>query len=630
MATETYHSTYDIFAHYGRNLINEHIKARKEQIRQIEHRLVALPRDGALLPASKVSQDASREDLKVGILGAGVGGLYAALILDSLDINYEIIEASERTGGRLYTHRFKKEDGSEGEKYDYYDVGAMRFPDTIIMTRLFHLFRYGPLNTGDFQLASKLKDYHFKDTKGNNLLYYNDVRKRRNSNPSGDDFLWSDLGVGNDYLQAGVEDIMQDVITPFSDELVRDLDTGSTRGWDQLMEFDTYSTRAYMSTKYIPSPNLGLPPRNPSTAVINWCETFDKSTGWYDRSLAETVLEDMAFGLPGPWKLIDGGSQALATLMEDYLKTRPSGSIAFNSRVTGVAAGNNEMLVSINGQPNAKTYPHVISTLPLPCLRALDLSQCGLTLRQSNALRQLTYGPSIKIGIKFRTAWWSTAEDKDGNPLDIVGGQSTTDRPVRTIVYPSYGLPDTPSTVLMASYCWTNDAERLGALIGTGKDTYNDQLKELVLRDLAVVHNLDISFFDGEFLEMYPWDWTHDPLTMGAFAFFGPGMFSEVYKYLTIPTPNGRFHFAGEALSVRHAWVVGALDSAWRAVKEILVLVYGIESEQYRNFVQIWGNNEEWTTRKVTRGTPFFSTPVESNEDMLLDHLKLDAHHLFD
>ena len=33
-------------------------------------------------------------------------------------------------------------------------------------------------------------------------------------------------------------------------------------------------------------------------------------------------------------------------------------------------------------------------------------------------------------------------------------------------------------------------------------------------------------------------------------------MFSEVYNYLTVPTPNGRFHFAGEALSVRHAYVL--------------------------------------------------------------------------
>lgn len=53
--------------------------------------------------------------LKVGILGAGVGGLYTALILDSLNIEYEIIEASDRAGGRLSTYKFPN-----GGKYDYY------------------------------------------------------------------------------------------------------------------------------------------------------------------------------------------------------------------------------------------------------------------------------------------------------------------------------------------------------------------------------------------------------------------------------------------------------------------------------------------------------------------------------
>jgi heterodisulfide reductase subunit A-like polyferredoxin len=54
-------------------------------------------------------------DTKVGILGAGIAGLYTALILDSLDIEYEIVEASDRTGGRMFTYKFPG-----GDKYDYY------------------------------------------------------------------------------------------------------------------------------------------------------------------------------------------------------------------------------------------------------------------------------------------------------------------------------------------------------------------------------------------------------------------------------------------------------------------------------------------------------------------------------
>lgn len=52
----------------------------------------------------------------VGILGAGIGGLYAALMLESLGIKYEIMEGSGRIGGRLYTHNFPKNAG----QYQYY------------------------------------------------------------------------------------------------------------------------------------------------------------------------------------------------------------------------------------------------------------------------------------------------------------------------------------------------------------------------------------------------------------------------------------------------------------------------------------------------------------------------------
>jgi NAD(P)-binding Rossmann-like domain len=54
--------------------------------------------------------------LAVCIIGAGVSGLYIAMMLDSLGIKYELMEGSGRTGGRLYTHNFPKNAG----KYQYY------------------------------------------------------------------------------------------------------------------------------------------------------------------------------------------------------------------------------------------------------------------------------------------------------------------------------------------------------------------------------------------------------------------------------------------------------------------------------------------------------------------------------
>lgn len=102
---------------------------------------------------------------KVGIVGAGVAGLFTALLLDwlnkelgkdsgeeeYLDIDYEILEAAgeERLGGRLYTYRFS---GAEGGVHDYYDVGAMRFPENDVMNRCVFLFHDGPPNSYRGQL----------------------------------------------------------------------------------------------------------------------------------------------------------------------------------------------------------------------------------------------------------------------------------------------------------------------------------------------------------------------------------------------------------------------------------------------------------------------------------------------
>jgi len=184
--------------------------------------------------------------------------------------------------------------------------------------------------------------------------------------------------------------------------------------------------------------------------------------------------------------------------------------INFEKSVTSISqVGTSAMNVSVRGESTPRTYSHVISTIPLTGLRTIDLSGAGLNVMQKTALRKLQYGPSIKIGMRFKSAWWT---EKFG----IVGGQSFTDLPIRTIVYPSYGVDSaTPSTVLIASYCWTNDAERLGSLINTGKTEYTEQLKELVLRNLAEVHNMPYDDLINEYEDMHAWDWNHNPLTGG-------------------------------------------------------------------------------------------------------------------
>ncbi|KAG1742403.1 uncharacterized protein EDB91DRAFT_311129 [Suillus paluster] len=599
----------DVLGYWGRNIVEDYhgdfLKKLPDDLAFPQ--LLAVSQSGSQPQTSQpppLPRDGHGETGTVGILGAGVGGLYTALMLDSLNIKYEILEASDRTGGRLFTYHFPN-----GKEYDYYDVGAMRYPlpkkddqgkyKAGVMKRLGELIDYSKLNDSNFQepLKSKLIDYYFAAKAGGTFMYFNNQRYQISGTSQPPDFNAQEMRVESEYVNAGVDKIIADVVTPFAHLIMKDMEQQTEKGWEIMKENDVYSLRAYMSFKYIPSVSLELPPTHLPTNVINWCETFDKSTGWYDRSLTETVLEALAFAKVGSqtfgdveWKCFRGGSQVLTNYMTEYItaKGTKSNLIQFNKSVTRISqVGTSAMTVYVRGESNPRTYSHVISTIPLACLRTIDLSVAGLNLMQRNALRKLQYGPAIKIGMRFLSAWWT-------DQFGIVGGQSFTDLPIRTIVYPSYGVDSSsPPTSMIVSYCWTNDAERLGALINTGKSEYNEQLKELALRNLAEVHGLPFSFLSDQFVDMFAWDWNHDPLTMGANAFFGPGDFQELYTSLTVPNANKRLHIAGEAISTRHAWVVGALDSAWRSVYQYL-LASGQPQATIDKFFELWGANLEW------------------------------------
>ncbi|KAI5990300.1 hypothetical protein F5J12DRAFT_863110 [Pisolithus orientalis] len=641
----------DPLALYGKNIIEDYHASLTAKLPQL---------DTDKTDFFDISDESLRffPEKKVGILGAGVGGLYTALILDSLDVEYEILEASDRIGGRLSTYKFPR-----GNMYDYYDAGAMRFPlpkkdaqgryKNGIMKSLAELIIYPPLNQGLDRLSDRLIPYYYKAREGPNLkpgfYYFNGVYQPVSKEPKGP-FRGEEMGVDADYIKAGADAISSDVTKPFVRMLIEDLKHGVKKGWKVMKENDSYSIRAYMASKYLPSANLELPPQHLPNDVINWCGLLGSSSGGYSHALTESVFSSLAFAKVGgtdfgdvDWKCFDGGSEVLPKVMAKVINEKKRDRIHFSKRVTAIRlsdliiilpskfpeheipsvaeelenySGSGDLVadaseiisdprrrkkviilrgagvkVSVNSE--SRVYSHVISTLPLPVLRTIDMGGAEMNTMQKNALRQLQYGPSVKIAILFREPWWTTK-------LGIVGGQSFTDLPIRTIVYPSYGVDsNAKSRVLMASYCWTSDADRLSSLASPEQ---KDRLKELVLRNLAEAHEhagppgvrITYDFLQDQFLDMHVKDWSHDPHAMGAFAYFGPGDFQNLYTSLTYPAANKRLHFAGEAMSTRHGWVVGALDSAWRAVHEYLSVTK--QDDKMKRFKELWGENVEWTS----------------------------------
>ena len=474
------------------------------------------------------------------------------MILDDLGVPYKIIEAQDRVGGRLFTKTF---DDETGKPYNYYDVGAMRFPEIDAMRRLFHLFAYPPLNKGVIQLHNKLRPFFYDGLPGHRpFKSFNDITLRQDDVKLTAQLRAAEMIYDTDptpYLAAtaDVPKITNDAIEEYGSALLDDLKNGGTKGWEKLMKVDHLSTRALLSTIYRPSPKLKIPNAPLPTDVVNWCETFDGSTGAYDRAFSEKVLGAIAFGWQPSssdaneetknntkWWLIEyvtiilyhliceshtfqppcsGGATQIATCMKEYICSRQPKALTMKTRVTKIVqlSSPRSMLVYTGDRGVSHQFSHVVCTIPLPVLRTLDLTKAGLSVMQSNAIRQLSYGPSIKIGMQFREAWWTTGKDRDGNLLNIVGGQTYSDSPLRNIVYPSYGNAQQGKTVvLIASYCSVQDADKLGALVALEDST---RLRELVVRELARIHNLDSIVIDGLLIDTYAHDWSRDPNAMG-------------------------------------------------------------------------------------------------------------------
>ncbi|KAF7323599.1 Amine oxidase [Mycena kentingensis (nom. inval.)] len=522
----------------------------------------------------------------IGILGAGVSGLYTAMLLDSLNVSYEIIEANPtRVGGRLFTYRFNGEAGrkapvNDPARYDHIDIGAMRFPRIDFMARLFDLFKRLDMNKDGL-----LVEYKF--SANNTFELFNGIRRNtadltpRDTDP----FKISQNrggAVPDAWVAQGIDSITSGIYSPYTDAFRKDFATG----WTLVSAQDHFSVRGYLLSQGLPE------------SVVEWLETFQTGTGMYDQAFVESVFDAIDFASPAPvqipgtakddpenyaWVCVDGGSDRISERMVGRIAKKPK----LGRRVTKIESAKNGM--------------EVISTLPLGALSAIDFpNPSDLAYNMRVAIRALNYESSTKVALRFERRWW---EDPDimGHGRTIHGGISSTDLPIRTCVYPSYGFNATGALpgVLLASYTWAQDARRLGGLAPQKGSAAYEQLIDLVLDNLASLHGIPRGEM-GKLVDSYVLDWHADPLARGTFGLFGPGQFGgsgnqgghSLFASIKAPAARGRLHFAGEATSVHHGWVLASLNSAWRAVYQA---VGGMPDGQRKRavLVQEWGVPDE-------------------------------------
>lgn len=300
--------------------------------------------------------------------------------------------------------------------------------------------------------------------------------------------------------------------------------------------------------------------------------------GLYDQAASEMVLISLGFEANASWHCVEGGAFEIARRMKSAL--RNPNAVELGKVVTGMSYTNasdpkqGQVAVTVSGEAKQRTYEAVFNSAPLGAIHKMQLEGLELDWGTKLAIRNLSYGGSCKIAVRFRTLWWMQ------NGLDITrGGQSHSDLPIRCCVYPSYNIYDDPTKpgVLLVSYTYYQDAERMGALISRQAAENEPLIKELVIHDLARLHAKTGDESDYErlrhiiadnWLDYHAYNWHQNPFSVGAVAYFRPGQFSGLYSSLT--QSDGRHVIIGEAASAHHAWMVGALESAVRGVYQFV------------------------------------------------------------
>ncbi|CAL9328689.1 hypothetical protein SUDANB108_00025 [Streptomyces sp. enrichment culture] len=152
---------------------------------------------------------------------------------------------------------------------------------------------------------------------------------------------------------------------------------------------------------------------------------------------------------------------------------------------------------------------------------------------------------------------WLT-EGESPKAVHVRGGGSISDNANRFMFHPSHPVPGSDGGVVLASYCWSDDAVRW--------DSFDDEYRyPNALRGLQEVYGQRIEVFYTGVGQTQ--SWVRNPYSYGEASILLPDQHTEIFP--DIGTPEGSLHFAGDHTSLKPAWIEGALESAIRAALEI-------------------------------------------------------------
>ena len=462
----------------------------------------------ALLPIIDKGLPPAAKPRRVIVVGAGMAGLVTAYELKRAGHEVVLLEARQRVGGRVHTLREPFMPGLCAE------AGAMRLPRAHSLTMAY---------------VEKFKLPLIPFTMSNPSAYCHiEGRRCRQSElpPNIDSFGFERADHERGKMPAQMFDEAIHAI-------VQKLDTEGDAAWPEIVaQYDQYSTREFLEHCQW------------SDGAIELYGLLANQESRMNTSFVELLRSEISHSFRDMYQVPGGLDQLPHAFLPELGE-----HIHFGARLTALDQSPDNVTIhyqTLAGRGQV-SGDYAVITVPFSVLRHIEVLK-PFSHNKQRAIRQLHYDASAKIFLQCKRRFWEIDEG-------IFGGSTTTDLAIRNLYYPEQGR-ETGHGILLASYTWSEDAQRWGSL------TPEERIIQAV-ENVAEIHPQ----VSGEFEVGASKMWHDDEFAGGAFVLFEPEQQTQLHQHII--APEGRIYFAGEHCSLTHRWIQGAIESGLRAARDI-------------------------------------------------------------
>ena len=481
--------------------------------------------------------EGSVEGVKILVLGAGIGGMTAAYELSKSGYEVQILEARNRPGGHSWTVRRGAEStefGGETQRCEfdeglYFNPGPWRIPhhhDGVL-----HYCR--ELNV-PLEVFVNYQEANYVYVEGDyGPLAGRPIRYRA--------------------LKADMQGHTAELLAKFAQD--QRLDGELTQeNVEQLIEYLTHQgllsadDLRYTGASqrgYVTAPGAGEQPGVPQaplsfTELLPYAAEILTAQGYYLASVA-AYSQQMTMFQPV------GGMDRIVYALEEAIG---ADKFTYQAEVQEIRQDQNGVRIVYqdlsSGETREATADYCLCNIPLTVLSRIPADFDG---QMAEAIRNVPYEPTGKIGLQFNRRFWEEDEQ-------IFGGVTRTNVPtIGSIAYPSYGYL-APKGVVQGYYNFAQHAIEVS----------NMSAQQRIDHALTYGSKIHPQYRDA-FETGFSIAWHRVPYSLGGWPTYTAATRQQYYPRLL--EPDGRIYLVGEHLSYLTGWQEGAVKAAWLQIDKL-------------------------------------------------------------